>query len=583
MSSERKLVHEFDVDGDGRLDSAERAKARAWLKENPAPRRGFGPPGGGGNRPPGGEGRPGGGGRPGPGFFGGRGNEEPVKPGPQVSPDEVKAEPVGSLYAADTLRTLFFQFESDDWEQELEDFHGTDVDVPATLIVDGQKYPGVGVHFRGMSSYMMVSEGHKRSFNVSVDHSVKKQRLDGYKTLNLLNSHEDETFLSSVLYSQIARNYLPAPKANFVRVVINGESWGVYVNQQQFNKDFVQENFKTGKGARWKVRGSPMAQGGLDYRGEDVAEYEKHYEMKDGDKDDWQALIELCQKLEQTPPDQLEAALAPMLDIDEALWFLALDCVLINGDGYWVRASDYSIYRGKGGQFHVIPNDMNEAFRPPGGPGFGPPGGGRRRGGERPPGPDANDGPPPGPGAGAPRPNAAPERPGEPAASPGVADPAAQPNDRQPERGPEGRPPGGFPGFGNRPRVEGVKLDPLVGLDDKTKALRSKLLAVPALRERYLENVRTIADEWLTWEKLGPIVAGYRELLQPALAEDTRKLSSLESFERLTADQPAPAAEEAGGRGPRQMALRTFVEQRRDYLLKAIDEAKANPPVPAKQ
>ena len=31
-----------------------------------------------------------------------------------------------------------------------------------------------------------------------------------------------------------------------------------------------------------------------------------------------------------------------------------------------------------------------------------------------------------------------------------------------------------------------AELDPLVGLDDTTKPLRSKLLAVPALRERYL-------------------------------------------------------------------------------------------------
>ena len=38
-----------------------------------------------------------------------------------------------------------------------------------------------------------------------------------------------------------------------------------------------------------------------------------------------------------------------------------------------------------------------------------------------------------------------------------------------------------------------AELDPLVGLDDATKPLRSKLLAVPALRERYLSYVRDIA------------------------------------------------------------------------------------------
>src|SRR6185369_4055146 len=184
----------------------------------------------------------------GPGGFGGRGRpgggaSEPTKPGPKVSPDDVPSAGSQPLYGEDTLRTFFVDFENADWEQELTDFHGTDVQVPATLTVDGQKYPNVGIHFRGMSSYMMVRPGQKRSMNVELDLVSKKQRLGGYKTLNLLNSHEDNTMMSTVLFAHIARQFIPAPKVNFVRVVINGESWGVYVNAQQFNKDFVQENF----------------------------------------------------------------------------------------------------------------------------------------------------------------------------------------------------------------------------------------------------------------------------------------------------------------------------------------------------
>jgi molybdopterin-biosynthesis enzyme MoeA-like protein len=53
--------------------------------------------------------------------------------------------------------------------------------------------------------------------------------------------------------------------------VINGESWGVYVSVQQFNKDFVKEWFETTKGARWKVPGSPGGRGSLAYLGDDPA------------------------------------------------------------------------------------------------------------------------------------------------------------------------------------------------------------------------------------------------------------------------------------------------------------------------
>src|SRR5262249_8172468 len=146
------------------------------------------------------------------------------------------------------------------------------------------------------------------------------------------------------LYSHIARHYLPTPQANFVKVVINGESWGVYANVQQFNKEFLSENYPSTKGARWKVRGSPGGGGGLDYIGDNVDNYRRRYEIKSDDNEkSWTSLIQLCKPLSETPADKLPAAVEPMLDVESLLWFLAVDMALINNDGYWVRASDYSI------------------------------------------------------------------------------------------------------------------------------------------------------------------------------------------------------------------------------------------------
>ncbi len=248
----RELVKKFDKDGDGRLNDAERAEAR---KEAAA----------------------GGGGRMGGPRGMGRGNQEPPQAGKSIKPSEVKSYPDKDLYDVSVLRTLFLTFDNPDWEKELEAFNNTDVEVPATLVVDGKTYKDVGVHFRGMSSYMMVPAGYKRSLNVGMDFIDADQRLYGYKTLNLLNAHEDPSFMSSVLYSQIARQYIPAPKANFVRVVINGENWGVYANVQQFNKEFLKENYASTKGTRWKVNGSPNGDGGLRYTGDNVSEYRRKF------------------------------------------------------------------------------------------------------------------------------------------------------------------------------------------------------------------------------------------------------------------------------------------------------------------
>ncbi len=125
--------------------------------------------------------------------------------------------------------------------------------------------------------------------------------------------------------------------------------------------------------------GNPGADGGLRYLGENVEEYKRRFEIKTGDDPkDWKALIALCRVLNETPLDKLEEALKPILDIDGALWFLAIDNALINGDGYWTRGSDYSIFLDGKGKFHVIPHDTNETLQPamgfgfgPGGPGFG--------------------------------------------------------------------------------------------------------------------------------------------------------------------------------------------------------------------
>ena len=137
----------------------------------------------------------------------------------------------------------------------------------------------------------------------------------------------------------------------------------MYVNTQQEDKDFINDWWKTRDGARWKAPGSPWGQAGLNYIGENVEDYKKLYEIhsKDDPKS-WAALVELCKVLTQTPLDRLERELEPIFDVDGALRFLAIESALINDDGYWIRASDYNLYRDTKGRFHIYPHDGNEAF-----------------------------------------------------------------------------------------------------------------------------------------------------------------------------------------------------------------------------
>lgn len=442
--TELQIVGQFDRDGDNRLNPVERRAARTYLESQRGGRQRFAPPA--------------------------------VDNGKPLAPADVKAPyPATPLYDMGTLRTIFIEFPGIDWERELSTFYNTDVEVPAKVTVDGKVYQDVGIHFRGNSSYRQVPEGYKRSLNLSFDFIHEKQDLRGYTTLNLLNSHEDPTYLRTVLSQEIARDYIPALKSNYVRVAINGENWGVYVSNQQFNKDFIKEWFPNNDGARWKVPGSPRGRAGLEYWGDSPAQYKRVFEIKS--KDDpkaWADLIRMTKILNETPPAKLEAALAGVLNVDEVLKFLALDIVLTNGDGYWARASDYVIYQDTRGLFHIFPGDMNETFHE-GGRGFG---------------------------------------------------------------------------FGGA--LPSATLDPLTGLTDTSKPLRSKLLAVPVLRERYLGYVRDIATKWLDWRRLGPLAEKYQSLILADVRDDGRKL---DSFDQFRADMP--------GAGD----LRSYVERRRTFLL----------------
>lgn len=507
------LVTKFDGNNDGYLDAKERKAAREELKSNNFRRRRRGPRGG--------------------------GSRVAGKPGPKVAVGDAKVFANDDFYDPKVVRTLFLEFESDEWESELNDFKPTDVEIPAKLTADGITIPNVGVSFRGASSFFMIPQGSKRSFNISIDFLDEDQRLHGYKSLNLLNCNGDASMMSSMLYSHLSRERIAAPKVNYVKVVVNGESWGLYVSSQQFNKIFLKENFETKKGARWKVSGSPNGDGGLRYLGEEIEPYKERFEIKSKDKESsWKKLIELCRILNETPQEELEAKLEPILDIDGALWFLAVDVASVNSDGYWTRASDYSLYMHPDGKFHVLPHDMNEAFQMGGhggpGGGFGPPPGGGGFG-------------PPGDGFGPPRDRRGPPGGGFLESLFGGGGP--------PSRGRRGgrggrRGPGG-PGHG------GVDLDPLTGLDAEHLPLRSVLLNHPEWQRQYLENIRTLA-EMMKWENIGPLVEQSRELIRDEVAIDTRKLFTTEQFlAKTSSDVP----------GEDSTSLRAFFKKRSEFLL----------------
>ena len=386
--------------------------------------------------------------------------------------DDVKnslaAAPKDSMafYDAGTLRTLYLRFHDEDWYAQLNAFYRTDVEVPADLVVDGKVYKEIGVRARGTSSYFTV-ESAKKSFNVAIDYGDDSQRLYGYKTLNLLNGHVDASFLREVLFNRIARDYFPAMKTNLVKLVINGESWGVYINLQQYNKDFLDEWFGTREGVRYKV--GPGG-GGLTYVGSDVEEYQRTYQLKTANVEKpWEKLIELCEMLDgKTPDEKLRSDLQSIFNVDRALWQLAVSNVFMDDDSYIHKGGDFSIYQDVNDRFHLISHDNNETFR------FG-----------------------------------------------------AERRARSGGGGPGGRGPGGW-SWGE---LSTGMVSPVTHADNVMRPVISRLLGIPEWKARYIAHVKTVVDEWLDWEVMEPVIKEYHTLIAAEVEKDDKKLYDYASFE----------------------------------------------------
>lgn len=269
------------------------------------------------------------------------------------------------LYDLDAYRAIHLSFDQPDWWTQLEDNYEAEIEIPADLTVDGVTYPEVGVRFRGNTSYKWLPEGsEKASFNIRLDSYIAGQSLYGYDHLNLNNGFHDPTFLRELLTYWLSREHGVAPQANFVTLYLNGEYWGVYINVQQPNKDMMKEWFDSNDGNRY--RGFPTVGGfqngrcALTWLGSNVQSYLDAYQAKEGDGTD---LMSLCDVLNNTPNQDLQAELPYIFSVDQFFRYAAIMNITTQTDSYIGSGKDHFLYHDEDhGAFFMFPFDVNEAL-----------------------------------------------------------------------------------------------------------------------------------------------------------------------------------------------------------------------------
>jgi len=156
------------------------------------------------------------------------------------------------LYDDSKLRSIELSFSQSDWWKQLLANRASETYIKADLKIDQVQLKDVGVRFRGGTSFRDGAATGKYPFRISMDHFVKDQRLWGRRSLVLNNGHYDPTFCREPLAYMIYRDLMPAGRANFVRLVLNKQYWGLYVNVEPTNKDFLKQWYEDNDGHRYK-------------------------------------------------------------------------------------------------------------------------------------------------------------------------------------------------------------------------------------------------------------------------------------------------------------------------------------------
>lgn len=261
------------------------------------------------------------------------------------------------------VRNIEIFFSEVNWDDTLDLYYSNGNGqrlVADSIIIDGEVDQNVGIKYKGNSSYN-INNG-KNPMNIRLDYINNGQSIDGYNVLKLSNGFKDPTFVREMLSYKIAQEFMPAPKATYANVSVNGVLVGLYVCVQSVDDDFTNENFYERKGPFFKAENTginiPNCSGPLRVWDHylDTLCYQRAYEMQSSN--DWTKLSYFLDTV-----NNHFTHIENVLDIDRTLWMMAFENLIVCLDGP-INSIPHNFYlfQDNNGRFSPIMWDMNQSF-----------------------------------------------------------------------------------------------------------------------------------------------------------------------------------------------------------------------------
>jgi spore coat protein H len=271
----------------------------------------------------------------------------PGLPAPAAAESFPAAEDVFSDHAP-VLR-LRIEVERDQMDALRADHRGY---VRATLREGSHVIQDVGVRLKGSAGSFQPIDADKPGFTVKVNRFASGKRFRGLKKFLLNNAIQDPSYFSETVGNHLFREAgVPAVRAGFATVTLNGRNLGLYVLMEAVTADFLSRHFENPHGSLYEGPGDVTGEIDEDSAGIFV------------DRAD---LVMLSNAALEPDPGLRMRRLGEVLDMDRFISFLAMEAITWHWDGYVVGVNNYRIYNDIAkGRMVFLPHGSDQLFQHP--------------------------------------------------------------------------------------------------------------------------------------------------------------------------------------------------------------------------
>lgn len=227
--------------------------------------------------------------------------------------------------------------------------------VKVTVREAGTVYTNVALHLKGAAGSFRRFDD-KPALTLNFSKHAKGQQFHGLSKLSLNNSVQDPTFLCEAVCRELFEAAgVPAPRADFATVLINGRDLGLYVMVEGYNKDFLRRHFSNVKGNL--------------YDGGFCQDIHRNMEVDSGEHpEDRSGIQQLLSAAREPSPSERWARLGKALDVDRFVSMLALEVLTCHWDGYSMNRNNYRLFHDlETGRMVFMPHGMDQMFSWPDG------------------------------------------------------------------------------------------------------------------------------------------------------------------------------------------------------------------------